>query len=209
MSLQPYRVPSPPPRERKRKPERELVYRTTDHERNAIAARAALQVGIVGAVIAVVVAAAGSSAGSILVCLVTAIVAAMRWGRAPDAPGIEIHVEDGRIEITSPKGDVLLRARLDDVANVSLDTKSIANVQDGNALDVAMRGESRVRPELDVSRIVVSTYGTTGAGVRLTDAYVAHMDAVEWLGKIRTFPRSHGWVPEEKKDDDEEAGGSP
>ena len=28
---------------------------------------------------------------------------------------------------------------------------------------------------------------------------MAHADSVEWLGKIRVFLRSHGWLPEDER----------
>jgi hypothetical protein len=28
------------------------------------------------------------------------------------------------------------------------------------------------------------------------------MESIEWLGKIRSFLRSHGWVPEDEREGD-------
>lgn len=196
MGTQPYRAPSRP--DPAGAPPRELVYRTGDD--GPTAGRALVQTAIIGAIGAGVAAAAGSPTIAAAILVGGGVVGAWRWRRAPARPGIAIRVERGSLEITGPRGEALVRARLADVTNVSLDTKSISKVEDGNALDIAIRGDSRVRPELDVSRIVV-TWGAAPSTVRLTDAYLAHMDAVEWLGKIRTFLRAHGWVPEDERAD--------
>jgi hypothetical protein len=199
VSGQPYRVPSPPKKERKKKPPAALVYLTSDQEKHVAPARAAAQVGILGTVIGVVIAALGLPTIAIVVLLLTAAVAAWRWFRAPDVRGIELRVRD-RVLLVAPRGQApLLRAPLEDVSNVRLDTKSIQKVVEGGSMIPGMRFiDSKVAPELDVARIVI-VCGEAPNEVRLTDAYVAHMDAVEWLGKIRTFLRAHGWEPEDER----------
>jgi hypothetical protein len=124
------------------------------------------------------------------------------WSRRRplDAVGVVLRVSRGTLEITASPDHVLLRAELRDLANVTLDSRTIRKVEEGSALVPWARfAEGRVGPELDVVRIVFELVGEP-AVVGLTEAYVPHMDGVEWLGKIRRFLRAHGWVPEDERD---------
>ncbi len=58
--------------------------------------------------------------------------------------------------------------------------------------------DSRVAPEIENARIVV--VGKRGEA-RLSEEYLAHMEASEWLGKVRVFSRKHGWVPRDERDE--------
>lgn len=87
----------------------------------------------------------------------------------------------------------LARARLRDIEDVALDTKSIRPVQEGGSAIPAVRFiDSKVGPGIDVARIVLVG---DGRSVRLHEDHVAHMTATEWVGKIRVFLRKNGWVP--------------
>lgn len=87
------------------------------------------------------------------------------------------------------------------IANVGLDTKTIRRILEGNAITAGLRFlDTKVGPELDVARILFEVDGVAQP-VNLTEAYVAHMESIEWLGKIRSFLRSHGWVPEDEREE--------
>src|SRR5262249_20724692 len=91
------------------------------------------------------------------------------------------------------------RFRLSDLANVSLDIKTIERVMDGDSAIPAMRFiDAKVGPKVDTGRIVL--VGTNGREVRLTDDFLPHMHCTEWLGKVRAFLRKHGWLPEDERE---------
>jgi hypothetical protein len=91
------------------------------------------------------------------------------------------------------------RLRLSDLADVVLDIKTIERVMDGHSAIPAMRFiDSKVGPKVDTARIVL--VGAGGREVPLTNDYLPHMHATEWMGKIRTFLRKHGWVPESERE---------
>jgi hypothetical protein len=93
---------------------------------------------------------------------------------------------------------LLDRFRLDDLANVVLDVKTIRRVTDGTSAIPGLRFvESTIGPEVDRARIVL--VGTSGRELPLTEEYLPHMHSTEWLGKIRTFLSGHGWLPEDER----------
>jgi hypothetical protein len=92
------------------------------------------------------------------------------------------------------------RLRLSSLADVVLDIKTIERVMDGGSAIPAMRLiDPTVNPKVDTARIVLSLAG--GREIPLTKDYLPHMHATEWLGKIRTFLRKHGWVPDDERGD--------
>ena len=123
------------------------------------------------------------------------------WRRRP-TQGVVLRVEGDQLRVLSRSGKVeKARFRLDDLVDVALDTKTVRPVQEGASAIPAMRFiATRVGPDVDKSRIVL--VGRDGPSVPLSDEYVAHMDATEWLGKIRVFLRRQRWVPEDERDDD-------
>jgi hypothetical protein len=71
---------------------------------------------------------------------------------------------------------------------------------DGDGAIPAMRFiDAKVGPKVDTARIVL--IGASGREVRLTEDYLSHMHATEWMGKIRVFLRKHGWLPEDERED--------
>ncbi len=91
------------------------------------------------------------------------------------------------------------RLHLGDLATVALEVKTIERVMDGSSAIPAMRFiDSKVGPKVDTARIVLVT---AGREVALTRSYLPHMH-VPWrgAGKIRTFLRKHGWVPEDERE---------
>ena len=118
------------------------------------------------------------------------------WRRGKTDDRVILRVENGVLAI-GPVGEEKARIRLADLTNVSLDGKSIQRVEDGGSAIPAMRFiDSKVGPEVDIARIVLVR--TDLPDLPLTAEHVAHMEATEWLGKIRVFLRKHGWVPEDE-----------
>ncbi len=118
------------------------------------------------------------------------------WRRGKTDDRILLRVEDGVLTV-GPAGKATTRVRLADLTDVSLDGKSIQRVEDGASAIPALRFiDSKVGPEVDVARIVLVRSDLPD--IPLTSEHVAHMEATEWLGKIRVFLRKHGWVPEDE-----------
>jgi hypothetical protein len=124
------------------------------------------------------------------------------WRRKSAGTGLRFRIDHGDLEISDLASRVLVaRMRLSDLKDVILDTKSIRKVQPGpDAVPAVQFIHSTVGPELDVSRLVLRIEGRRGE-IRLTEAFLPHLESVEWAGKIRTFLRSHGWIPEDECED--------
>jgi hypothetical protein len=199
--LSPYRTPSPPVRS---SASSELVYRTRHPGGDGGVTVAVVRLWVVAALIAMVAIVEGAPAiGGLIVGLVV-VHCVRRVQRASDARVVVLRVEGGVLDVTArgPSG-TLLRERIERIANVELDTKAIRKLLEANALDPATRIiDSKVGPELDVTRIVFEVEGHAGP-IRLSETYCAHMEGVYWLGKIRSFLRSHGWIPEDERPDDD------
>jgi len=118
------------------------------------------------------------------------------WRRAWRPQSIVIRVERSDLQVRIAGS--LRTMRLDDLVDVALDIKTIQRVVDGNSPIPALRfADTRVGPEVDTARIVLVGRDEQ---TPLTEAYLAHMDATEWLGKIRVFLRKHGWLPDDERD---------
>lgn len=178
----------------------ELVYVAGDLERHVAPARTAMQIGIAGGAGGVLAAAVGApSIGAAMLGLAAAI-GIWRWRRAPEVAGIVIAVERGDLYVTNRSTkERLVEVRLVDLLDVALDTKSIRKVVPGkDAIPAVQFIDTRVGPELDVARIVF--YLANAKPVRLSEQFLAHMDTVEWVGKIRSFLRRQGWIPADERD---------
>jgi hypothetical protein len=152
-----------------------------------------------------------AAAGMVTTCLIGAGVApvagfclgsAWAWAalrlRRGEGDAVVLRVSRGVLQVAGPERE-LLCAKLDDVANVTLDSRTIRKVVEGHTLVPGIRFvETTVGPELEVVRIVIEVNGAEPT--RLSEAFVSHMDGVEWLGRIRRFLRAHGWVPEDERD---------
>ena len=179
----------------------ELVYVANDQERHIGPARGALQIGIAGTVLGAVAAAVGHPEIGAGVILGAAALGFWRWRRAPDVSGLILRVDEG-VLVVHVRGtdEVIARTRLADLRNVTLDTKSIRKVEPGRDVVPAVQFiNSQVGPEIDVARILLELNGRVPSTIRLTEAFVAHTDSVEWIGKIRVFLRAHGWLPEDER----------
>jgi hypothetical protein len=121
--------------------------------------------------------------------------------RARDRDRTILRVEDGALEVRTERGDAR-RFTLPDVLDVVLDTKTVTRMLEGSSMIPAVRFmETSVGPEIDTSRIALVLAGPPER-LDLTSEYLPHMDATEWVGKIRVFLREHGWKPEDERDDE-------
>ena len=176
-------------------PPRELVYAVTQRDRSSsvgtmfrLFSLPPIAALLLGALLTPEAGAAGLVAG--------AAWSIYSWRRAKSDGKIVLRVDDGVLAI-GPVGEEKARIRLADLTDVTLDGKSIQRVEDGGSAIPAMRFiDSKVGPEVDIARIVLVRDDLPD--LPLTEEHVAHMDATEWLGKIRVFLRKHGWVPEDE-----------
>jgi hypothetical protein len=189
----------------------ELVYVAGDHERHVAPARTAIQLVIVGMVLGIAAAAVGMPELGAALLAGAAALGVWRWRRAPGVAGLLLRVENGELVVTDRGARrVVVRTRLVDLRNVTLDTKSIRKVEPGRDVVPAVQFiASQIGPEIDVARIVLDVAGRSPT--RLSESFLAHTDSVDWIGKIRVFLRSHGWLPEDERlrlsePDDEETG---
>lgn len=123
------------------------------------------------------------------------------WYRKHGRPrqGAVFRVAGGSVRVFSPDGRRETASfKMRELASVELDLKTIERLQDGSSPIPALRfANPTVAPAVDTARIVLVRKG--GRRHILTDAYLAHMDAIEGLGKIRAFLRKHGWMPEAER----------
>ena len=121
------------------------------------------------------------------------------WRTRHDVGGAQLDV-DGRtllVRLDGPRSDPK-RIALDDLLNVSLDSKSFSPVQEGSAMIPGTRFiDQKSGDEIEESRIVLSSRGEPD--LPLTEARGSYSEAIEWLGKIRTFLRKNGWIPEDER----------
>jgi hypothetical protein len=192
-----YRKAATPP-EPEARPPAELVYSATDASRRGSSAVAMFQLFSVPPVVGVALTMLLTPTAGLVGLVAAGIGSIWWWRRAPHAGGVVLRVEDAELRILSGnRKQEKERISLDEV-DVELDTKTIQRVQEGGSAIPAMRFiDATVGPELDTARIVV-----VGRGKRipLTEAYVAHMDATEWFGKIRVFLRKSGWTPRDERE---------
>jgi hypothetical protein len=171
------------------------VYRTTDHGRHQ--RTLALLTAAGTATMALVALGVPPMGGAVLGPACAWV--AWRWRRPVESRGVVLRITRGVLHIRRPDR-LIFSASLFDIANVTLDSRTIRKVEEGNTLVPGMRFlESRLGPELEVVRIVIEVSGVDEP-TRLSEAFVPHMDGVEWLGRIRRFLRAHGWVPEDERE---------
>lgn len=185
-----YRASLPP--ERDGPPPRELLVELADRDRDRGAAVLWFQLFSLPVLVGVIVASAANPTLGLVAMVVAGALAIGLRRRAAKARVLRLTVADGALTIPG-KGAV----RLDALEDVVLDVKTIRRVQDGDSAVPAVRfTDTRVGPEVDLARIVIVG---DGERVYLAEHWLAHMDATEWLGKLRVFLRKHGWVPADER----------
>jgi hypothetical protein len=194
----PYREPRLPAQ--KPEPPSRLVYSTEHHERHVGPLRAFAQKAIVGGVIGAVLAILGSPGFGLVVFVAGGAWGVWSWTRARDIIPTELIVENGSLLIAGSPAAPPVRIALRKLRDVRLDTKEIQRVQGDPRFALSALGSPilRVAPPVDVSRIVFDV-GKRAAPIELTEAYVSYSECVEWVGRIRTFLRAHGWVPMDER----------
>ena len=183
-------------------PPSELVYPAVEQDAHTGSAVAMFKLFTLPMLAGVMMSVATTPTFGLVALVATAAFVLFRMRKAKSSSWVVVRVEAGEAvliahEDKSTKG----RFRLADL-DVTLDTKTIRRVQEGQSAVPAVRFlDSRVGPELDIARIVF--VNAAGDAVPLTEAYVSHMDAIEWFGKIRVFLRKHGWLPEDERTETE------
>jgi hypothetical protein len=122
------------------------------------------------------------------------------WRNRKKRGGAVLAVRDAEL-VVNVRGRRALQESfaLRELADVTLDVKTIQRVSEGSSAIPAMRFiDSKVGAKVDTARIVL--VGPGGREVPLTDEFLPHMHATEWLGKIRSFLRKNGWVPDDERD---------
>ncbi|NOU30119.1 MAG: hypothetical protein HOO96_19630 [Polyangiaceae bacterium] len=188
------------PEEGKSAPPRELHFLAVDRAARKGQGMALLQLFGLPVVVGVVASAIFTPTVG-LVALLASAALGVWWWRRPASSGFLLTVENGALVVARFRGArPIVTVPLDELRNVSLDIKTIQRVEEGGSAIPAMRVlDSRVGVEVDTSRIVLQG---EGPAVPLGDLYIAHMDATEWLGKIRVFLRKNGWVPADERGED-------
>jgi hypothetical protein len=194
-----YRTPAE--KEPETRPAREFFYDATDET----AGRADGMIALfrhfsLPVLVAIAVAWIGGQVASIAAFAAAAAYSVWSWGARKRRGGAVLSIERDvlAVEIRG-KGALHDRLRLADLADVVLDVKTIERVMDGRSAIGPMGFiDAKVGPKVDTARIVLAL--ADGREVPLTKDYLPHMHATEWLGKIRTFLRKHGWVPEDERE---------
>ena len=185
-------TPEPPPRE--------LVYEAVDRDTNRGTAVAWFQIFSLPIVFGVVVSIATTPAAGLVAIVAASVFAVWYRRRSRHREGAILRVEEGQLLVIN-RGQRVPRATfaLRDVSDVVLDVKTIRRVQEGDSPIPAVRfTNTTVGPEIDTARIVL-VGKKKSERVELSEAYLAHMDATEWLGKIRVFLRKNGWIPRDER----------
>ncbi len=194
-----YREPAPTPTAA---PPGDFLYAVADRERRRVTAIAAFQCITFPVAAAALVSALTTPAAGLAALVGGAAFAFWWWRRSgPGGGGVLLRVDGDELSVLGAASKELrARLRLADLVDVTLDTKTIRPVMDGNNPIPGLRMmNSQPLPEVDETRIVlVSKSGE----LPLTEAYLANVDVTEWFGKIRVFLRKHGWVPESERDED-------
>jgi hypothetical protein len=194
-----YRTPAV--REPEARPPRELVYEAIDESaRRADGLSALFRHFSLPFLLAMLVAWLAGPAAATAALVGAAAYSAWSWRSRKRGGGAVLTVDRDVLAIElRDKRPTCDRVRLGDLADVALQIKTIERVTDGGSVIPAVRFiDSKVGPKVDTARIVLVR--ASGQEVPLTSEYLPHMHATEWMGRIRTFLRKHGWVPEDERE---------
>jgi hypothetical protein len=193
----PYRKPAREP-DLAATPRAELRYLAIDRASRQSTGMMALQIFSVPPLVALF-------SNAVFPPLATAVLASisagwsLHWWRKPPVEAFLLRIEGAELLVSSAsKKSRVARISLVDLEAVALQTKTIQRIHEGGSAIAAMRIiDSKVGPDVDTCRIVLEC---DSGDVRLGEKYIAHMDATEWLGKIRVFLRKNGWVPANERE---------
>jgi hypothetical protein len=140
------------------------------------------------------------SAGAIAGLLGSAAAVLWTWRARKRVGGAVLCVEGDVLTVAIRDRHITYESlQLEDLADVTLNLKTIERVVDGDSAIPAMRLVSpKVGPRLDTAQIVL--VDTSGREVLLAEDYLPHFEATDWLGRIRVFLRTNGWVPEDERE---------
>jgi hypothetical protein len=143
--------------------------------------------------------AAGSTAGATAGLLIGGAIALSRWRWREKAERTTLIVERGVLTIAREvPGGMPRQLVLQALANVILHHREVSTVVDGRgALPWQRFADANPGPKLDKAQVVL--VDASGLEMRLAMGDLPNFEATEWLGKIRRFLRSHGWVPEDER----------
>ena len=128
----------------------------------------------------------------------TAIWMVRRRRTAATRSAIVFRVQNGLLILDEGLTRPVTRFSLRDLLDVKLDSRRVERVVEEVGGIPALRfANARVAPPSDEARIELVLVDSS---ILLTDRYTSHLDAMEWLPKLRWFLRQHGWVPEEERD---------
>jgi hypothetical protein len=187
---------APPTIETEEPPPRELVVEMLDRASTQSGAAALFKIvvlpGVVAAFLTIVWTGAVGVVGMAIAMLL--VIRSLRRAREQAV----LSVDAGKLTIASRSSVTTLP--LWAVEDVELDIKKIQRVLEGSSAIPGMRlVESTVGPEIDTARIVI----VAGTGrTHLSEQHIAHIDAIDSLGKIRLFLRKHGWLPQDERSPD-------
>jgi hypothetical protein len=186
-------------------PPSELVYVATSHDKGG-AYFAWMQLFVLPIAVGIATAVYSGIPWLALVVMAGAFVLVRLFRkRTLSGQGAVLRVEEGELRVFLRGSKTpIARIPLRDLADVRLDVKTIQRVQEGDSMIAAVRfTDTTVGPSIDQARIVLVGRKTKKnperLKVHLTEDHFAHMDATEWLGKIRVFLRKNGWVPVDER----------
>lgn len=125
------------------------------------------------------------------------------WRKYRNDP-VVLRVDGGRFTVGHVrKKAVAFDVALADLLDVRLETKEVRRLQEGPHAVVGVRYEdSRTVTSTEHGRLVlVHLAGGRKVEHPLMKDFVAHMEATEWLSKVRVFLRKHGWTPADERED--------
>lgn len=145
----------------------------------------------------VLVALAGFPAFSLPAMVAVAIWMYRRHKRVATTPTYTLRVEGGNLHIHAAGARVPRTVRLDDLLEVSLDSKTVERLQEASGGFPELRFiNSTIAPPVENARIELELLDES---IFLTEHHTSYLDASEWFGKIRRFLRKNGWVPEDER----------
>jgi len=193
----PYREPAKRPK--KKNPRKELVYTPESDERHIGPMRMFVRNVFIVSPLAGLIAYGGSPVLATILFVCAVVFSIWQARRPTDATPTILRVESKKLLLVSGRDQlVLATVPLEMLRNVELDTQEVE------------RGQSVLNPDGVTSThkggMSVSTSRITfvraepKSPVLLEETYRAHVLCIEWLGKIRTFLRANGWVPEDERE---------